>query len=61
MTDEDLEHEAPDAFTTEGECWAWKKVPGVIGASNHTHVCRELTDNEGHHEPPHRCGCGAEF
>lgn len=52
---------APDAFTHENECWARRKAPVVIGGPTHTHVCRELVDEQAHHDGPHHCTCGSEW
>lgn len=59
----DFEDTAVDAFTTTGECWAWKKAPSVIGGQQHTHICRELVDDEnGTHDGKHHCTkCGTDF
>lgn len=59
--DEDDLDDAPEAFTNVGECWAWRRLPSVIGGPTHTHVCRELLDDHGRHDGAHHCGCGADF
>lgn len=65
MSDLDLdldEDHTPDGFDTDGECWAHQKARVPIGTPTHTHVCRELVDDDdGQHPGNHRCGCGVEF
>ncbi len=58
MTGPDADVEAPDAFTSDNECWARKPTPVIIGVRPHTHVCREPVDIESLHHGPHECTCG---
>lgn len=54
IPDLDLDDDLLDAKTIE-ECWAWRRVPSVIGGTTHTHVCRQPQNHPGHHT----CTCTA--
>jgi hypothetical protein len=61
MTDEDLDIDAPDAFTSEAECRARRDTRVIIGVDRHTHVCREIVDEESLHDGSHECTCGFQW